>query len=39
MYRNRRALVHPENVRSDGSLASHGMRLVPVDPEAGRLAL
>ena len=39
MYRSRRALVHPENVRSDGSLASHGMRLVPVDPAAGGLAV
>src|SRR5262245_63613200 len=39
MYRSRRVLVHPEKVRPDVSPASHAMRLVPVDPEAGGLAV
>src|SRR6185312_2274636 len=39
MYRKSRALVHPEKMRSDVPPASHGMRLVPVDREAGGLAV
>jgi len=32
-------LVHPEKVRLDVTMASHAMRFVPVDPEAGGLAV
>jgi len=39
MYRKLPVLVHPEKMRSDVPLASHGMRLVPVDPDASSLAV